>query len=735
TNVLVIIDNDSYFSFSQSSYVVNESAGNLTVTVFRVGQNARTNVTVAYATVNGTATAPSDFIGVNQTLTFPPGVTNQTFNVPIINDTLAEGNETFTLTLSLPQPTNSTYLGTNSVATVTIVDDDIGLHFSASAYGVSKTNATAVIPVLRLGVTNANVTVSYVVTNGTATNGLDFFATNGLLSFPSGVNTNFITVRLINNTNAIGNKTVNLYLTNASGIAMVDSPSNAVLTILDAPGALTFAQTNFSVSEASTNAVITVARIGGSSGTVGVTAFTAPGTASSGLDYVDVNVTLTWTNGDVAPKTFLVPIVNDQIVEPAETINLYLTNATGFAVIATGTATITIIDNDGPGGVDFNFNTGTGFNNSVFSVLQLTNGQLVAGGAFTSYNGSVSNATFVARLNLDGSLDTNFNRGVGPDNVVRAVVLQPDGKLLIGGDFTSVNGIVNIRNRIARLNSDGSVDTTFVPNTGANSSVFAVALQTNGQVLIAGSFTNVSGTARSRVARLNSSGSLDSTFTLGTGPNNTVSAMALQPDGRILIGGSFTNYNGTGINRLVRLTSSGALDASFNPGAGPNNTVFAIAVQGDGKILVGGLFTTISGQNRFRIARLNSDGSLDSTFNITLDDAVLSILPQADGKILLAGAFTMFNGSLGLPPAPGVPSPTGGSNVFRVCRLNSDVSLDTTFNSGTGANNLIYTITLQSDAKVVLGGDFTDNVHVAASASRAGRTGVVEFQRRTGTRL
>jgi len=706
TNLLVIVDNDSFFNLNATNYNVNEVAGILTVTVLRTGQN-RSNVSVAYATINVTATAPADFIAQNQTLIFAPGENLKTFQVPIVSDQVAEGPETFNLLLSIPQPTNSTYLGTNSFAPVTIVDDDVGVSFSAAAYGVSKTNALAVIPVIRRGVTNLSFTVNYFATNGTAVDGVDFLSTNGTLTFAPGIVTNFVNVAIFTNSATLGNRTVNLTLTNATGITTVDAPSNAVLTILESPGTLSFASAAFSVSEAGTNATITVVRTGGSSGAVGVTAFTTPGTAQSGRDFVDTTVALSWANGDIASKSFLVPVVNDQQVELGETVTLTLVNTTGFAAIGLGTATLTIGDNDGPGGVDFDFSVGAGFNNSVFSVVQLTNGQLVAAGAFTSYNGSISNANFVARLNADGSLDTNYNRNAGPNNIVRSAVRQADGRLVIGGDFTTVDGPMNIRNRVARLNIDGSLDGTFIPMTGANNTVFGVALQADGKVLIGGTFTSVSGTGRNRIARLTTGGMLDATFNPGTGANSTIHAVAVQTNGQILIAGSFTSYNGTSMSRVARLNPNGSIDATFNPGVGPGNTLFALAVQTDGRILIGGLFTSVSGQVRGRLARLNGDGSLDSTFNPIFDDAVLAITPQADGRILVGGAFNLLNGGLGGPPAPGSPPSTGGTNVSRIVRLNANGSYDETFNAGTGANNLVYTITTQADNRIVLGGDFT----------------------------
>ena len=145
--------------------------------------------------------------------------------------------------------------------------------------------------------------------------------------------------------------------------------------------------------------------------------------------------------------------------------------------------------------------------------------------------------------------------------------------------------------------------------------MYALAVQPDGKVLIGGNFTTVGGTARSSIARLNADGSLDTTFDPGVGVSSNVRAMALQPDGKVLIGGWFATVAGTNRNHIARLNADGSLDASFDPGAGASGTVYDIVVQADGKVLIGGAFNTVDGVARNRIARLNADGSLDTSFN------------------------------------------------------------------------------------------------------------------------
>ena len=155
----------------------------------------------------------------------------------------------------------------------------------------------------------------------------------------------------------------------------------------------------------------------------------------------------------------------------------------------------------------------------------------------------------------DGSLDTSFNPGSVANSGVLSIASQPDGKILIGGWLTQYNGTT--RNDIARLNSDGSLDTSFNPGSGVHGSISSIALQPDGKILIGGEFTQYNGTTRNNIARLNPDGSLDTSFDPGSGADSSISSIALQPDGKILIGGGFTEYNGTPRNNIARLNSSG----------------------------------------------------------------------------------------------------------------------------------------------------------------------------------
>lgn len=290
-----------------------------------------------------------------------------------------------------------------------------------------------------------------------------------------------------------------------------------------------------------------------------------------------------------------------------------------------------------------------------------------------------------------GSLDITFDPGPGANNAVRSVAVQPDGKILIAGAFTGYGG----NDYIARLNPDGTLDPSFNVGTNLNNNLWRIALQIDGKIIIAGDFTMYGATPRSRVARLNADGSLDGTFAPGTGADGTVYAAAVQGDGKILIGGAFNNYNATLRRYVARLNADGSLDGGFNAGIGFNilYAVDAITIQTDNQILIGGSFA-LGGSNN--IQRLDAaTGASDATFigtgtNAGIAGLVQEIVQEPGGNIIVAGNFTICAGS--------------GRN--RIARLLTDGTIDATFNPGTGANNTVYAVALQPDGKIIIGGDF-----------------------------
>ena len=138
--------------------------------------------------------------------------------------------------------------------------------------------------------------------------------------------------------------------------------------------------------------------------------------------------------------------------------------------------------------------------------------------------------------------------------------------------------------------------------------------------------------------------------------------MSVQPDGRIIIGGEFTHVDGVALNHIARLNADGSLDTTFAPGTGFDGTVYALALQPDGNVVVGGAFQSFNAYTRPGLTRLDPFGNLDHELphRRGANDAVYSLALQPDGKVLLAGIFTSFNQTRRVGIAPAVRRRHGG---------------------------------------------------------------------------
>jgi uncharacterized delta-60 repeat protein len=312
------------------------------------------------------------------------------------------------------------------------------------------------------------------------------------------------------------------------------------------------------------------------------------------------------------------------------------------------------------------FSGGTG----VSVILEQPDGKILCGGNFTGYSGV--SAARIIRLNADFSIDTTFNYGLGLTAGSTVFRLQSDGKILVGGFFSGYNG--TLINRIIRLNTDGTRDTSFQIGTGfsGGSGVNDILIQEDGKILVSGSFTSYSGdTNYPRIIRLLPTGEIDTTFASLATNNGVVNKIALQSDGKIILAGNFTEMSGETRQGLIRLSADGIIDDTF-PTSGVTNlsAISALIVDEDDKITITGPFTSFSGVPLNRIARLNSDGTDDTTFNLGsgFANGASAYITLTNNKYLCTGFFSGYNGNL----------------VASMVRLNYDGSFDTTFNQGTG---------------------------------------------------
>ena len=327
----------------------------------------------------------------------------------------------------------------------------------------------------------------------------------------------------------------------------------------------------------------------------------------------------------------------------------------------------------------YNPNVGSG---QVTATAVQSDGKTIVGGTFTTVGGAAH--ANLARVNADGSVDATFNPTV--NSGTRAVAVQFDGKIVIGGGFTQVNG--STRDGLARLNADGTLDTTFNPGAPG---VTGLALAADGKIVIGGSFTTVAGTGRNRIARLNADGTLDATFDPGTGADDEVLSVSVRASGVVVIGGLFTTVNGTSRVRIAQLFPSGGVDLTFDPGSGANGVVNCVIADENNNVLIGGDFTTVNGQARNRLARLLPTGFLEPKFDafLNINAAVRSIAVQENGSVLVGGGFTMVNG------------------VARngLARLTSYGTLDSALDPGAGG--VVSSVALQGDGQILVGGNFT----------------------------
>ncbi len=359
-----------------------------------------------------------------------------------------------------------------------------------------------------------------------------------------------------------------------------------------------------------------------------------------------------------------------------------------------------ILRHNSDGSLDPTFTASSYAVGTVDAVALQSDGKILIGGSF-SCNGLAQGRYNLIRLNDDGSLDESFpvlsstSWGTGAPRV-RAIAVQPDGRILIGGTFTQYNG--SSVSNITRLLNTGLRDNSWFSGTlgGTNGPVYAICIQPDSRVLVAGDFTQAGNSPRVRIARFDPTNTIsnwvDGSFLPGTGCNAIVRTMALQVDGNILLGGDFTLVSGVVRGRIVRLTSAGSVDGAFATSPGCDGVVRALSIRTDGSIVVGGDFDNCQGVARKRVAVVTLNGSLEMTFDpgIGPNGSVNHVLARSDGKVMLWGGF----------------SSCSGVATLRHVRLTAGGAVDNTY-SFNGANNTLTAVAVQNDGGILLGGQFS----------------------------
>lgn len=345
-------------------------------------------------------------------------------------------------------------------------------------------------------------------------------------------------------------------------------------------------------------------------------------------------------------KTVEVELVNNQST-PADVEEMSVsTEYTGFNIDYTCTRIV-------PGGEDAGYYTDTNGGASAIIAhnggdIQST-GKLVVPGNFTTFGGVARN--YIVRLNSDGTEDTSFysNLGTGPNSFLRVARVMPDDRILIGGNFTTING--NSATRFARLSADGVHDTTFSSNIGGffGSQVYSIGFLSTGLLIVGGE-------GAPRLTARNSDGTAATSFNtnLGTGFNSDVTGILVSPDDKIYVRGLFTTFNGNTRSHLVKLNSDGTEDTAFytNLGTGFNNSINSIEELSGGRIMVCGFFTSLNGNSSYkRFVVLNADGTVDTSFVTNMGSSFSSgsavhAKELLDGRIVIVHTAANYNGQV-----------------------------------------------------------------------------------------
>ena len=320
----------------------------------------------------------------------------------------------------------------------------------------------------------------------------------------------------------------------------------------------------------------------------------------------------------------------------------------------------------------------------IWCVAAEPDGRLLVGGAFNEVNGARRNG--LARLQVNGQLDSTFDPGTGMDGTVTCFARDGAGHLWAGGSFVVANG--HQQHSVANLSAQGEVIGSYKPCDWLTT-VYSVLPLANGSLLAGGDFWYAGGLYHN-VVRLKPDGALDFSLPLNWGANSQVRALLALTDGRVLMGGLFDGVAVAWHKGVARLKADGSVDSSFNVDLGSNAQVFSLQRYPGSKVLAGGTFYAY---NTSGLIRLASDGTVDNTLSTGVgpDGAILGLAVQTDGKILAVGQFTHFNGTA----AP------------RIVRLYSSGSLDPNFHGPTDINALIRTIAIQPGGGIIIGGRFS----------------------------
>jgi uncharacterized repeat protein (TIGR01451 family) len=735
--------------FTQTNYNVSEGGGYASVTIGRT--NGHLGVaTISFATSDGSATSPYKYGATNGIVTFADGETSKTLNIPIYEESQVEGNTTFYVTLFNPTG-GATLIGTNT-ATVTILDDDIGVHFFGSTqlatniYVAPENAGHVTLTLERVGLSGVT-SVDYATTNFTANAGTNYVAASGTLTFTNGEAIKTFSIALLHDTNVTGDLSFLVTLSNPRPPpAQLFAPSIAEVIVQDVDPGISFSNASFGVFKSATNALISVVRSNANTGIVSVHySTTNNGTAVAGVDYTSTSGILTFSNG-IAFQSFLVPIIPNQSSAGDRTFGVVLSNPspTNVALLPPSLATVTITNDLSGLGFDAATYTTpenavsttvsvlrTGYTNSTVSVdYQTADGSGLAGvnyfpasGTFTFTNGETVKTFLVT--NIDDSV-VNGDKTVLVQllNPVGAAVLaQPsaatitiqesDGSLIspAGAALISESGPVN---GVIDTNETVTVLFGLRVATGSNTTdLVSTLLATNGVVTANGQSQHYGA-----LVAHGPSASRSFTFTASGTNGQVISPTFLVHD----VGGPTNQvvFSFTLGKTTTAFSNSAAITINDNTSATPYPSVINISgliglvtkatvtltnLNHTWPSDIDILLQSPAGSNTYLMAKCGGSTTINNV-TLTFDSTTIFNPSLPKSTQITSGTYLPTSYALAPPPFPlpapsPIPSPTPHYNtnlsVFNGNNPNGAWSLfvfdDTSFNSGAISNGWVLNLT------------------------------------------
>ncbi|MGJ8639759.1 MAG: Calx-beta domain-containing protein [Opitutaceae bacterium] len=607
--ITVAVDLESRFGLIQNSYEPYESAGTVDVTVRRLYPNGA--ITLSYATSDGSAIAGEDYEADSGTLFWADGDdTDRTISITLNTDSDIEGVEDFTITLSDPTP--GVLINGEESVTVSILDVSSEIGFVADTYEVDEAAGVAYVTLERSIAFDGVVSVDYATSDDTATAGLDYISATGSVTWSDGESgQKKIAIAIKSDDLEEGIESFDILLSNPVASAIPSGQESETVSILD-PGQryASFTPDHFN------NTVETIAfQSDGRAIIAGLISSAHSGFFNAGNiarvdSYGDVDTVFnSGGSGFDAPVNQVA--VDQIVVAPDDSIY-----ALGIFTAYNGTSVDGLIRLSSSGALDNTFvtNLGTGANGTIETIALQADGKLLVGGNFTSFNGTSTEG--LIRLNANGTVDDSLSLPFTTswNTYIFDILVQPDDKIMVVGSFY-IPGLPDNHSGVARLNLDGTRDTSFDPGEGLHSLGDVFTLNTgrfvkrlaDGDYLIMGFIGAFDENAVDNVFRINSDGSFDRTFASTIDVLPSV-ALAEPFSGGLIIGGDFTTPEAD----LFRIGSDWLWDSDFLPDGGPDvpeaagGSVRSLGYAPDGSLWVGGNFFSFNGSGSSPIARIAS---------------------------------------------------------------------------------------------------------------------------------